>query len=262
MKFRYLVITFILATYAILPSFSQSGLNATDQRGMKQGHWIKKYPNGVIMYDGFFKDDQPVGEFKRFYQTSSLKSLLMYSPDGKEAEATFYFPDGKTASKGKYINQKKEGKWQFFDENKGFLIIEENYTGNRKNGLSVKYYPDGKIAEKINYVNDVRNGEWLRFYNNGNAWIKSSYLNNRLNGKFEAWLENGTPEFSGEYIADARNGLWTIFNKDGSVRYKIEYKNGVTNDRRMDLDASNFIDSLERTSGKIADPDKARDMWQ
>jgi antitoxin component YwqK of YwqJK toxin-antitoxin module len=262
MKLKYFVITFLLILYTLSSSSGQTSLNVTDQKGMKQGHWIKKYPNGAIMYDGYFKDDQPAGEFKRYYQTNTPKSLLVYSADGKEADATLYFPNGKIASKGKYNNQKKEGKWQFFDENKGFLITEENYVGNRKNGLSIKYYPDGKIAEKINYVNDVKNGEWTRFYNNGNPWIKSSYLNGRLNGKFDAWLENGKPEFSGQYIADARDGSWTIYNKDGSVKYKTEYKNGIANDRRMDLDASNFVDSLERAStGKVADPGRAVDMW-
>jgi antitoxin component YwqK of YwqJK toxin-antitoxin module len=256
MSLKNPILLLLFVAFFSLTSHGQTSLNMTDQKGMKQGHWIKKYPNGNIMYDGNFKDDHPVGEFKRFYETTVPSSVLIYSPDGKEAEATLFFPNGKISSKGKFINQKKEGKWQFFDENIGFLLSEETYTEGRRNGVSVSYYPDGKIAEKVNYINGVKSGEWIRYYNNGNKWIKSSYLNGKLNGKFEAWFEKGGIEFSGEYLADARNGAWTIFNADGTVRYKLQYVKGVTTDRQMDLDQSNFIDSLERNSAKFGNPEK------
>jgi antitoxin component YwqK of YwqJK toxin-antitoxin module len=228
----------------------------TDQKGMKQGQWIKKYPNGRVMYEGIFRDDHPVGEFKRFYDTGVPNSVLIYSESGKEADATLYFQNGKIASKGRFVNQKKDGKWQFFDENMGFLISEEIYSAGKRNGISIKYYPDGKVAEKLSYSNDIRNGDWIRYYNNGNKWIKSYYLKDKLNGKFEAWFENGGIEFSGEYLNDTRNGLWTIFNKDGSVRYKMEYVKGVTKDRQMDQDQSDFIDSLEKNGVRVDDPEK------
>ena len=92
------------------------------------------------MYDGFFKDDHPVGEFKRYYEDNTLKSLLVYSEDGKEAIASIYHPNGYISSKGKYINQMKEGKWQFFSiSTDGYLISEENYSKNLKNGLLLNF---------------------------------------------------------------------------------------------------------------------------
>ena len=89
-------------------------INQTDSKGRKQGHWIKRYPDQTILYEGYFKDDHPVGEFKRYYEDKTLKSVLQFSNNGKEAIAILYHPNGNIASKGKYVNQKKEGKWQFF----------------------------------------------------------------------------------------------------------------------------------------------------
>jgi hypothetical protein len=86
-------------------------------------------------------------------------------------------------------------------------------------------------------------------------------LNGRLNGKFEAWFENGKLEFSGQYKNDSRDGTWIIYKDDGSLRYQIEYKNGFTNDRKVDIDLSDFMDSLERNKDKIADPEKTGKMW-
>ena len=45
---------------------STDSINQTDKQGLKQGFWIKKYPNGNIMYQGYFIDDKPAKLMKRF----------------------------------------------------------------------------------------------------------------------------------------------------------------------------------------------------
>lgn len=258
MNFKILTLFCFLAVSAAAFCQNESAPNVTDSKGLKQGHWIKKYPNEAVMYDGVFKDNHPVGEFKRYYEDKQLMSVLVYSADGKQAEATLYHTNGNLASKGKYINQLKEGKWQFFSMiYTGYLISEEIYNANVRNGLSVKFYPDSTIAEKVTYIKGVKNGNWIQYYPSGKTCMKSFYLKGKINGTFEAWYENGAIEFSGQYKNDTRDGTWLIFNKDGSVKYKIEYKDGVTNDRQMDIDASDFFDSLEKNKGKIADPEKS-----
>lgn len=257
MKLKSLIISSLLVISAFASGQAGIQINMTDQQGRKQGHWIKKYPGESIMYDGYFKDDHPVGEFRRFYENKALKSLLIYSEDGKKAEATMYHPNGNTSSKGTYVNQLKEGKWQFFSEFiSGYLITEEFYSGNLKNGLSLKFYPDSTIAERITYKEDLKQGEWIQYYPSGMVCLKSNYRNGKLNGKFEVWFENGGIQVSGQYKDDFRDGPWRIFNNDGSVRYSLEYKSGVTTNRQIDIDESDFLDSLESNKGKIADPEK------
>ena len=257
MNLKLVTIASFLVISAMALCQTDAGLNITDLKGMKQGHWIKKYPNESVMYDGVFKDDHPIGELRRYYDNTILKSLLKYSPDGKEAEATIYHPNGNISSKGKYINQIKEGKWQFFSSiNNGYLICEEFYSKNLKNGRSLKFYPDSTIAERVAFINDVRVGEWIQYYPNGAVCLKSNYLNGKINGKFEVWFENRNIEFSGQYKEDARDGIWLIYNNDGSVKYQIEYQAGYTKDRQLDIDESDYLDSLEKNKGKIADPEK------
>ena len=224
---------------------------------MKQGHWIKKYPNSVVMYDGYFKDDNPVGEFKRYFENGRLKSDLIFNSNSTEAKAVMYHLNGFIASKGKYVNQLKEGKWQFFSQYiENYLISEEYYKRNLKNGLSVKFYPDSTVAEKVNYVNNVKQGEWTQYYPNGAMCLKSGYLNGKIQGKYVVWFENGKIQFSGQYKNDARDGLWYIYNSDGTLKYKIEYELGVAKNNQLDIDESNNLDLLEKNGGRIADPEK------
>ena len=232
-------------------------INITDPQGRKQGHWIKKYPDEAILYDGFFKDDHPVGEFKRYYEDKSLKSILVYSDDGRNATATVYHPNGNISSKGTYINQMKEGKWQFYSAfTIGHMVSEEIYSKNLRNGLSLKFFQDSTIAERLTYINEIKQGEWIQYYPSGAVLLKSNYTNGKINGKFEVWFENRTIEYSGQYKNDSRDGLWIIYNQNGTIKYKSEYLAGVTNDNQMQSDESNFLDSLENNKGKIADPEK------
>jgi antitoxin component YwqK of YwqJK toxin-antitoxin module len=258
MNLKIIITASILAVSATVPCMAQSSLNITDSKGLKQGHWIKKYPNQSVMYEGFFENDHPVGEFKRYNEDKTLKSVLIYSKDGKEAVATTYHPNGYISSKGKYINQMKEGKWQFFSSiYEGYLICEEYYSKNLKNGPSLKFYRDSTVAEKVNYINNVRQGEWIQYYPNGAICLKSNYLNGKIHGLFLVMFENGTVELSGQYKNELRDGTWLIYNKNGTLKYKMEYRDGVTSDNQMDIDESEYLDSLEMNKGKIADPEKS-----
>lgn len=250
------VLLFIIVTNA--SGQAGTSVNFTDRQGKKQGHWIKKYPNESVMYDGFFKDDKPDGEMKRYFENQSLKSILIYSQSGRKAVAKIYHQNGYLSAKGIYIDQLKEGIWKFYSEfTNGYKISEETYLHNIKNGPAFKYFPDSTIAEKMTYVNDLKQGELTQYYPSGKLCLKSNYLNGMINGKFEVWFENGKPEYSGQYKNDSRDGQWTIYNKDGSVKYKLSYVDGVTNDRKMEIDESDFLDSLENNKGKIADPEKS-----
>jgi antitoxin component YwqK of YwqJK toxin-antitoxin module len=256
----------IVSIYLLLPApcWSQAGqaINQTDKDGKKQGHWIKKYPNGNILYDGNFRNDLPSGEFRRYYEDKTLKSLLVFNSTSTEAKAVLYYSNGFVASTGKYVNQLKEGKWQFFSsKTQGLLISEEEYAGNKRNGPAVKYYPDSTVAERVSYQNDVRHGEWLKYYPNGTLTLKTNYVNGKLDGSFEAFFENGKPEMIGQYKNDLREGRWIIYKKDGSQRFKTEYISGIPNNRNIEIYESDYIDSLERNKVKIADPEKTGEIW-
>ncbi len=262
MNLKIAAVCFLIMLPGLCLPQSGDAINQTDGEGRKQGHWIKKYPNGNILYDGFFKNDKPAGEFKRYYEDNTLKSVLVFSHDGSEAKASLYYPNGLTASTGKYVNQLKEGKWQFFSPTaKGVLISEEEYSGNKKNGIAVKYYPDGQAAEKTYYKNDVRHGECLKYYPDGTINLKTHYDTGKLNGKFEAFFETGKPEMTGHYKNDLREGEWIIYKKDGTQRFRMEYASGIPDNADINIYESDYIDSLERIKVRIEDPEKTGTIW-
>jgi antitoxin component YwqK of YwqJK toxin-antitoxin module len=257
MKYKIIAIASLLAIFANVYCQNNSDIDKTDQQGRKQGQWVKKDADGNVLYEGTFKDGHPVGEFKRYYSDKTLLSLLIYSIDGKTADATMYYPNSFIASKGKYVEKKKEGVWKFYSSSvNGYLLNEESYNGNLRNGLSIKYFPDSTVAEKINYLNDKKEGEWLQYYPKAKLFLKSNYKGDLLNGKFEVWYKNGKSLLSGFYKNNLREGKWDFYNEDGSLKYELNYVNGMTNDKQIDNDVSDFFDNLEKTRSNIADPEK------
>ena len=262
MNLRSLISALLIFLPAALLCQPESGINKSDTDGRKQGKWIKKYPGNSVMYEGFFRDNYPEGEFRRYYENGTIKSILNYSNKGREADASIYHQNGYISARGRYIDQKKEGIWKFYSEFVSeYLVSEESYSGNRRNGSSVKLYPDGTIAEKLNYINDTASGEWTKYYPNSTVCLKSTLCKGKINGKFEAWFNTGVLQFSGEYRGDKREGTWIIYEKDGTVRYKLEYTGGVTKNREMDIDVSDYLDSLEKNKGKIPDPEITGAPW-
>ena len=77
---RYTIFILFSLVYAINSAFAQTDtvFNQVDKNNMKQGYWKKDFPNGKLMYKGFFKNNKPVGEMRRYYETGELKAILNY----------------------------------------------------------------------------------------------------------------------------------------------------------------------------------------
>ncbi len=138
MKQNIIIIFIVFLMPLVVKAQSPDTINRTDVKGNKQGYWIKRYPGGNIQYEGYFLDNQPAGTFKRYYENDTIQSILFYSKNREEADAIFFHRNGFIASTGKYISRKKEGKWSFYSSViEGYLVLEENYRNNLRQGLSV-----------------------------------------------------------------------------------------------------------------------------
>ena len=71
--------------------------NITDANGLKQGRWIRVYPDGRLYYSGSFKDDRPVGHFTFFRETGRVLSEVEHTEDGTGAKAILYRGGAQTA---------------------------------------------------------------------------------------------------------------------------------------------------------------------
>ncbi len=261
-KYFFVCLIFIsLSPFSICQQPAEK-INLVDVNNKKQGIWINYYSNGNIQYKGTFKDDIPVDTMTRYYENSQKMSVMIYDENGRDVYAYIYHTNGFLASEGNYRDQKKEGKWKFFSSTiDGYMITEEYYSENIRNGKSIKYFENGNIADITTYSFGIKEGEWLQYYSNGVPFLKANYSNGTLDGKFETWFNNGNPEYVGFYKDNLREGKWLIYNDDGSLKYEANYVRGTTDNKQMIIDSSESIDKMEQSGKYVDDPEDGLPMF-
>ncbi len=198
-------------------------INQTDANGLKQGKWMKVYKNGITAYEVYFKDDNPIGEMKRYHENGKLSALLEYNEAGDTANAKFYDEKENLISEGTYAGKKKTGKWIYY--NKGIKVKEENFKNDSLNGDQIIFYDNGQIYDKRTFDNGTQTGLWLKYYKNGQAFLKARFIDGKMEGPMLRYYKNGQIEVKGQYKNDLKEGVWTFYGEHGE-KDTITYKNG------------------------------------
>jgi antitoxin component YwqK of YwqJK toxin-antitoxin module len=243
-----------LAVYCA--DFQDTIWNQTDGLGRKQGHWKKHYPNGELMYKGFFRDDKPAGKMLRFYDDGKLKVEMEFSRDGERAFATMYFRNGQAGAAGRYSGQKRDSIWSYYSYYTGSLSYRESYRMGKKEGPSVTYYSEGPEAEVIFWRNDMKHGSWRQYYEDSGLRLSSAYEMDRLQGPYRVYNRSGVMVLEGYYSDGEMDGDWKYYDGQGSLKYHLRYRDGVCLDSgELEQWAREFMDNVEKDLGKFPEPD-------
>lgn len=199
----------------------------TDASGKKQGYWKKKdEKTGKVIYEGTFKDDKPVGEFKYYYPHDTIRAKMNFKDGGKIAYATLFHMNGRRMAYGKYFNKEiKDSVWTYYDE-AAVLISRETYKMGKKDGPSYVYLPDGTVSEERNYKDDLQQGQFKLYFDAKRVKAEGKYVMGKMEGKVSYYFPNGIEVAGGFYKNGQKNGPWIYKNEDGSIKDKELYHNG------------------------------------
>ncbi|MCQ2959174.1 MAG: hypothetical protein MJ198_03180 [Bacteroidales bacterium] len=223
---KVLLCSFVIVN--IVTAQNSDTLNYMDANGKRQGHWIQKYENGNIQFEGYFKNNVPVGLFKKYHENGQLKYKMNYdTKDANRVSVTMYDVTGSLAAEGEYYAKKKNGTWKYYGA-RDQKVMEESYNHGLLDGQSTVYWqtnPSQPMEIKF-WKDSLKHGDWLWFYEDGKIRQKTVYKEDKLNGEFLVFFPDGMKHIVGAYKENVRDGLWEYFNEDGSSKIKIEYKNG------------------------------------
>jgi antitoxin component YwqK of YwqJK toxin-antitoxin module len=217
---------FLLSVIIICPlllSAQPADTNKVDVNGKKQGYW-KKFVSDTLKYEGTFKDDIPTGEFKYYYPSRALKSVVQYSEKALWAKTVLYYENGKKMAEGDYWNRKKHGPWKYYNESE-ILTKEEDFDYGVEDGKWIVYYDNGKPVEIKTYSKGKLQGELIRFYPDSVVSFKGTYANDKLNGTVYHYYLTGKVMISGSYKDDYKDGYWMYFNEVGQAEKRLTYAN-------------------------------------
>ena len=129
-------------------------------------------------------------------------------------------------AEGRYIDQKKDGLWKYFlDEKDEKLISTESFTNGELNGECITYYPDScNPAEIVFYKNGLKDGKLIKYFPDGQIMTKSQYHNNQLVGEFVHYHPNGQVQIKGLYENGIQVGEWKYYDEEGNELDEEEFK--------------------------------------
>ena len=245
----------IVIILILLPFIAFSQINQTDAKGMRQGVWQKQYQNGRLMYKGQFKDDKPVGEWKRFYEGGQVKAILNYKQNSDSAFVQLFDVWGKKAAEGNYVNEKKAGNWTILKDNR--KVATEHYVNGLKEGVCKKFYNTGELLEEAEWKAGKKEGKYQVFYKSGEPYMQCKFSNNERNGLCLSYFPNGRLEMEAYYKNSLRNGEWKFYKENGDSFYTLKYDEGKLLNPEVRDSIDNFeIQNLEKGKENILDPEK------
>lgn len=245
-----------LSLFIFIGSVSaQETINQVDSNGKKQGLWEKKQVNGKLLYSGYFKDDRPVGEWKRYHENGVVKALINY-PEGSDTASVKMFDNyGNKVAEGFYVDQVKAGHWMYFDKRQ--KMAEENYTDGQKNGPAKTYYPTGELFVETNYVNGVQEGVYRAYFKSGRPYFECQMKADKRDGFCQIFYANGEVETEAYYKKGVRNDEWKYFDESGNYRYSLIYDEGIVmNPAVQDSIEQLRYKELDDNKNKILDPER------
>ena len=218
-------LSFLVAVCIPFFALSQEAPNKKDAAGKKQGHWIKLDANQKKVYDGNFLNDIPTGKFTYYYDSGIEKAVTYFSKNGTIARTKMYNAGGKLMGEGKYVNEKKDSIWRFYDE-EGALLSQETYANGKKNGESKVFYRNGQPAEVKFWKDDVLNGPRTTYFEGGEVKYKGQYINGKVEGKVTFYHSTGKVDAEGMYKNDLKDGSWKYYTENGTLKRTDTYVNG------------------------------------
>ena len=210
---------------------AQDAPNIIDAAGRKQGHWIKYDATGKKkLYDGVFVNDVPNGKFIYFSEAGIPWAITVFSQNGTIGYAQRYSSGGKLVAEGKYIDQKKDSVWKFYND-EGKLLSLESYLNDLKNGSCKIYYSNGQLSEDKLYVKGLAEGGCTKYFADGKIKYKGQYVKDKAEGKTFFYYPSGNRSVEGFYKNDLKEGQWDYYNQDGSLKKNVLYVNGLSKDK-------------------------------
>ena len=250
---RRLLLGFLFVI-CIESSYSQTK-NRLDAAGRKQGYWEAVDRRGALLYSGYFVDDRPIGEFKRYYPTGGVRVIMNHDSASTKVRARFFWQNGDLAARGNYIETKRDSVWLYYSNNTKSVSRRVEYAEGKQHGKEQSFFPDGNVAEEIIWENGLKNGPWVQYFKNGQPKLTATYINDQLEGAFSVLSPNGKKEIEGAYRQGVRDGEWKHYDENGKLMTIIRYAGGkITNLDEVDAAQQEFFKKLMEQEGKIKEP--------
>lgn len=201
------------------------------------------YENGIMSSEGTLVNEKPDGYWITYYPNQLRKSEGNRKNFLLDSTWKFYNSNGNIQNKINYLEDKKNGAYQHFDQN-CLLIKEEIFKDDIISGIVKEFYADSVeslLKKTIPYVDGRREGMGYEYSKDGkitgiiiykkNFIVSKESINRKdknelKQGVWKDYFKNGRLKTEMRYKNDVLNGYLKEYNKQGKLESATLYLNG------------------------------------
>ncbi len=186
---------------------------------------------GKLTYSSFYETGNP--QKIEIWEDNKFKSANLFDERGNVTEQTwierdnfksiksFYGSKNILLSRGNYLNQKKQGSYEYFYEDgtkkaleqyeqddllsekrwheNGNLALEATYKNGEYQGVYKDYYANGKLQREQHYVEGVKQGKYISYFDNGFKYNEGNFVDGKPKGPVKIYTRDGKFDRIKEY---------------------------------------------------------------
>lgn len=240
-------------------------LKAQENTIVPDGYNKFYFADGKLSSEGFMRDGKPDGYWKTYWENGVVKAEGNRKNFELDSIWSFYDESGKISLQITYLKGKKEGIRRTYREDE---VIEENFSNDIKQGLTINYYPDGTIKRSVNFENGLENGFAREYATDGTIVTlieyRRGFVVDRENinrhdksgmkqGRWKFFYDNGKVKTEGTYRNDKRNGYFKEYDEKGNLTDVSKFVNDVREEApelvKLDVRTDYYPDGKIKTVG-------------
>lgn len=232
----------------ILFGVLSTSLRLSAQNGIDpNGYNIFYHENGNKSSEGMMVDGKPDGYWKTYHDNGILKSEGNRLNFLLDSTWKFFDEEGALIMVINYREGKKYGPRITYRKNE---IVEENFEGDIKQGLTTYYYPDSTVMKTINFVDGREDGLAKEFGDDGRVVTLTTYkkgyvvsrerinrmdASGRKQGLWKFFHENGLVRLEGKYVNDLKDGYFKEYDETGKLLTTAKWIEGEKQEDATEL---------------------------
>ncbi len=138
-----------------------------------------------------------------------------------------FYKNGLLKSTGTMYQNKKVGKWKFYDIDGETLIEVNNYYSGKQDGLSTEYYSNGQKKAERYFKNGILNGKSRTYFENGNIQTEVHWKNDVMEGKYKEYYQSGKMKVKAFLKNGQFQGLYSVYGEDNRYIHHFNYVDDV-----------------------------------
>ena len=162
-----------------------------DQNYVNHGPWRMWDPEGNLIVEGAYSDNQRTGQWSRWYKPEDAK--LFTAEPFRQFEPPFL-------SRAEFGVGELDGVWTIIDT-KRRKVCEWHFVEGRRHGASKWWYPNGQPMRELHYELGEIHGDLLEWSTDGELVTRDRYESGRRIAQRVDKYPNGQKKSEGTYLA-------------------------------------------------------------